>query len=193
MKTTEAWGGKFGDAYLERNQVDWRVRIPFWHHIVTTTGVRSAFELGCNAGWNLSALWKAEEMMNVWGCDINEKALDIAWGAGLNVFNANDKQAREFFPNNAELTFTAGVLIHIAPRELKEVMQRLIDMSSRYVLAVEYDSDVETEIEYRGQMGLLWKRPYGELYERMGLTLVETGKLQADVGFDNCRYWLMQK
>ena len=52
---------------------------------------------------------------------------------------------------------------------------------------------METEIEYRGQKGLLWKRPYGDLYKRMGLTLIETAKLQMDVGFDNCRYWLMQK
>lgn len=193
MKTTEAWSGEFGNAYLQRNRVDWRLRIPIWKHLVDKTGVRSVFELGCNAGWNLSAINRADDSLVTWGSDINEKALSHAYAAGLAVFNMSDKDERQYFPDTAEMTFTAGVLIHIAPSELREVMQKLIDMSTDYVLAIEYDSDVETEIEYRGQQGLLWKRPYGELYERMGLTIVETGKLQKDVGFDNCRYWLMQK
>ena len=193
MKTTEAWSGTFGDAYVERNRVDWRARIPFWVHIIGETGARSVFELGCNAGWNLSAIRKADPDVCPWGCDINEKALNQANSAGIAAFNANDKEERQFYPETAELTFTAGVLIHIAPAELKEVMQKLIEMSSHYVLAIEYDSEVETEIEYRGQKGLLWKRPYGELYERMGLKVIDTGKLQQDVGFDNCRFWLMEK
>jgi hypothetical protein len=190
MKTTEAWSGQFGDAYLKRNRVDWRGRIPFWKKIIELSGVRSAFELGTNAGWNLSAIQRAYWDVMVWGCDINDKALEHAYGAGLQVFNINDSMARQNFPNQAELTFTAGVLIHVAPSELKETMQKMIDMSSDYVLAIEYESDVETEIEYRGQQGLLWKRPYGELYERMGLTFVASGNAK---GFDDCTYWLMQK
>ena len=193
MKTTEAWSGSFGDAYVDRNKVDWQARVSFWRYILTLTGARSCFELGCNAGWNLSAIERADSRTAVWGCDINEKALEIAYGCQLPVFNANDDNERALYPETAELTFTAGVLIHVAPKELKEVMEKLIAMSSNYVMAIEYESDVETEIEYRGQKGLLWKRPYGELYERMGLKQISTAKLQMDVGFDNCRYWLMQK
>jgi hypothetical protein len=178
---------------VDRNKVDWQARVPFWEHILKLTGARSCFELGCNAGWNLSAIERADRNVMAWGCDINEKALEIASGCGLAVFNATNVEERMGLPATAELTFTAGVLIHIAPTELKEVMEKLVDMSSNFVMAIEYESDVETEIVYRGQKGLLWKRPYGELYERMGLKQVSTGKLQQDVGFDNCRYWLMQK
>ena len=85
------------------------------------------------------------------------------------------------------------MLIHIPPEELGKAMNKLIRMSSDWVLAIEYEADQEEEIVYRGKKGLLWKRPYGELYQEMGLTMVETGKLQQDVGFDNCRYWLMRK
>jgi pseudaminic acid biosynthesis-associated methylase len=190
MKTKDAWSGTFGDAYVERNRVDWRARIPFWEKMIALTGARSAFELGCNAGWNLSAISKADSEVLVWGCDINEKALIQAISVGLAVFNINSEEARYNFPETAELTFTAGVLIHVAPKELKETMQKMIDMSTDYVLAVEYESEVETEIEYRGQMGLLWKRPYGELYQRLGLNLVATGSAE---GFDDCTYWLMEK
>ena len=34
MKTEEVWAGEFGNAYLKRNQVDWRGRIPFWKMMV---------------------------------------------------------------------------------------------------------------------------------------------------------------
>jgi hypothetical protein len=190
MKTTDAWSGTFGDAYLKRNRVDWRARIPFWNKIIALSGVRSVFELGVNAGWNLSAIQRSYDDVLTWGADINEKALDQAHAAGLAVFNVNDSIARQQFPNTAELTFTAGVLIHSAPAELRETMQKMIDMSSDYVLAIEYTALVETEIEYRGQKGLLWKRPYGELYERMGLTIAASGSAE---GFDDCTYWLMRK
>ena len=69
-------------------------------------------------------------------------------------------------------------------------MKKIISKSTDYILAIEYYAKEETEIEYRGQQGLLWKRPYGNLYQDMGLTLVTSGL--AD-GFDNCKFWLLQK
>ena len=194
MEPTEAWSGEFGNEYTKRNRVDWRKRIPFWKHIIDVTGARSAFELGCNAGWNLSAIQRVDPMVSSWGVDINPTAIEQAKAAGLDAycFGASQMSPKEPF-SFSELTFTAGVLIHIPPEELNEVMQRLALMSCDYVLAIEYDAEEVTEIEYRGQSGLLWMRPYGDLYEDLGLTLVETNKVQMDVGFDNCRYWLLQK
>ena len=54
--TKDFWSGEFGEEYLKRNRVDWRKRIPFWKDVIDMTGARSVFELGCNAGWNLSAI-----------------------------------------------------------------------------------------------------------------------------------------
>lgn len=89
-----------------------------------------------------------------------------------------------------DLVFTCGVLIHIPPDDLKQVMQGLIDSSVGYVLAIEYEAKEETEVEYRGHKGKLWKRDYGKLYQELGLELVEKGFL---LEFDNCTYWLMRK
>ena len=72
-------------------------------------------------------------------------------------------------------------------------MNSLVDQSYRYVMSIEYEAEQETEIEYRGQMGLLWKRPYAEMYEAKGLTLIDRGKLHQDAGFDNCTYALFTK
>jgi len=190
MEPSKEWSSDFGNDYLRRNRVDWRKRIPIWQHFIEMTGARSIFELGCNAGWNLSAIKRACPDIQVWGADVNDKALAQAEGCGLEVFNVHTDKFEHY---TAELTFTSGVLIHIPPEELGKAMNKLIRISSDWVLAIEYEADQEEEIVYRGKTGLLWKRPYGEMYREMGLAMVETGKLQEDVGFDNCRYWLMQK
>ena len=50
-----------------------------------------------------------------------------------------------------------------------------------------------TQIEYQGQSGLLWKRPYGAMYEDLGLTELTFGKVGPDDGFDNCIWRLLEK
>lgn len=183
LSTEEFWRGEFGNEYTKRNRVDWRARIPFWRHIIDKTGARSVFELGCNAGWNLSAIRRACPDVNILGFDVNQQALKIAETAGI-------KSEALLHMGSIELVFTAGVLIHVPPEELKDTMDMLVLGSCDYVLAVEYESEEETEVEYRGHSGKLWKRPYGKLYQDMGLELVETGSAE---GFDNCTYWLMRK
>ena len=185
----ELWSGAFGDDYTRRNQVEWRSRIAFWRKIIEqSTSARSAFEMGANAGWNLSAIRWINSDIIVRGNDINDQAAQQARDAGLDV------QTRIDFPNiggKAELVFTAGVLIHIEPEHVSEVMQALVDKSYRWVLAIEYAADIETQVEYRGHTEKCWKRPYGELYKALGLKLVESG--DAGPGFDRCHYWLMEK
>lgn len=185
----ELWSGEFGNDYTNRNQVDWRARMPFWEMIEQMTGARSYFEMGCNAGWNLSAIKRQFPDVTVVGNDINEQASNQARAAGLNVINRLD--FKEHVPGKFELVFTAGVLIHIEPEHLAEVMQALVDKSVRYVLAIEYEADTETIVEYRGHTEKCWKRPYGELYKAIGLTQAACG--DAGLGFDRCHYWLMQK
>jgi hypothetical protein len=186
MIGVDVWAGEFGDEYTKRNQVEWRKRRPFWTDMMTKTGARSVFEMGANAGWNLSAIREMAPHTTVCGNDINESAARQAQMAGLNVVNILDFTK---IPGKFEMVFTAGVLIHIETEHLAEVMKGLIDKSFRFILAVEYPSDEEEKIDYRGAG--CWKRPYGELYQGMGLKLVAHGG--AGPGFDNCQYWLLEK
>ena len=185
----ELWAGEFGNSYTKRNQVDWRIRMPFWKMIIDLTGARSVFEMGANAGWNLSAIRRQFPDVVVVGNDINPRAAGQAQAAGLHVVNKLDFSTA--IPGKYELCFTAGVLIHIEPENVIEVMQALIEKSSRYVMAVEYPAAVEEQVFYRGHSDKLWKRPYGSMYIDMGLKVVSAG--DAGVGFDACHYWLMEK
>jgi len=179
------WAGEFGNEYVRRNQVDWRARVPFWHVLIEATGVRSVHEVGCNCGWNLSAIQRTAPDVALSGHDINRSAIEQALAANLSV----EEGAGAF--RRAELVFTAGVLIHVAPADLRPLMRRIVEHSYRYVLAIEYESEQEEEIEYRGHTSKLWRRPFGKLYQDLGLKLVD--RFKDAPGFDSCAAWLLEK
>lgn len=185
----KAWAGEFGDAYTRRNRVDWQARIPFWGTVMLETGARSVYELGCNAGWNLSAIKREFPDVQLHGSDLNETAIRQARFAGHHAVFGGDSVT--YLPDTFDLVFTAGVLIHIPPERLAETMARLVTISNRYVLAVEYAAPADEEIEYRGERGLLWRRPFGKIYEAMGLRLVQ--EWGAGPAFDRCTAWLLEK
>ena len=185
MKPLEFWQGEGGTQYTARNRVDWRARIPFWREVIELTGARSVYEVGCNVGWNLSAIRRAFADIELYGIDVNTDAIIEAWRAGFPRVRTMPYEGK------FGLVFTVGVLIHQSPEELRDFMcSAVIEKSAQWVLAVEYAANVETEIEYRGQSGLLWKRPYGELYQDLGLKLVR--EWDAGPAFDQCTAWLME-
>jgi len=198
MSETESfWAGEFGNNYHARCRVDWRGRIKFWSEILDLTGARSVYEFGCGPGWNLSAIKAASQSksdkfydlrwdVECYGTEINERAVGQAQTAGLNVWTEMPLQSDEY-----ELTCTVGALIHVDPDYVKDIMQKLIDASSDYVLCVEYESPEKRGIDYRGHKDKLWAMPYGEMYRGMGLDIV----MQADAGpgFDNCQATLLRK
>jgi pseudaminic acid biosynthesis-associated methylase len=189
MLGKQMWAGEFGDAYTDRNQVRWLDRVMLWKVVLQATQARSVFEMGCNAGWNLSAIKRLYPDVVTVGSDVNKRALAQAREAGLNVVETLD--FTNDVPGKFELTFTAGVLIHIEPEYLEEVMRALIAKSRRYVVAIEYEADEDTQVMYRGQPEKCWKRPYGKHYEKLGLKLIDSG--WAGSGFDFCTCWVMEK
>lgn len=187
------WAGPAGEAYTARNRVRYWERYEFWERIAETTRARSIYEVGTNAGWNLTAINDQCDGVALYGCDVNPIAVGQARAAGLDVFQGDALEALSNFPNPTfDLVFTCGVLIHIPPATLPLVMQAIVNASAQYVLAVEYEGD-ETMVEYRGEAERLWRRHYGALYEDMGLKLVDSGQVGPKDGFDNCTWWLLSK
>ena len=191
MNTAEAWAGTWGQEYTARNRVDWRARIPFWRDVLDMTGARSVYEVGVNSGYNLTAIKYADPLAQVYGCEVNDMAASQAERAGFMVGRGTATDCLRHADFEYELTFTAGVLIHIAPSELKPTMEAIVRASADYVLAVEYHAEHEEEVLYRGQSGMLWRRPYGKLYQDMGLQLVR--EWDAGEGFDRCTASLLRK
>tara|TARA_Y100000588_G_C14255554_1_gene925267 strand:- start:2663 stop:3259 length:597 start_codon:yes stop_codon:yes gene_type:complete len=192
-----AWEGKFGEAYTDRNVVDWRTRIPAFREMVGGLEISQVLEIGCNRGHNLVAL---EEILgnnvDLVGIEPNPHALKIVRteNSKLDAIKG-DIFDIPFKDGYFDFVFTACVLIHIDKSELPKALSEIYRVSSRYILAVEYFAEEETTIHYRGHDDLLWKRNFLKHYQKQfpGLLLVRSGYWGPEDGFDRTNWWLLEK
>ena len=79
-----------------------------------------------------------------------------------NAFNGSIENA--VFDETFDLVFTSGVLIHINPDNLLQVMGSMYDFSQKYILIAEYFNRTPVMIEYQNQKDKLFKRDFGRLF-----------------------------
>jgi pseudaminic acid biosynthesis-associated methylase len=191
VDTETFWAGSFGVDYTERNQIDWRTREEFWRSAMEYMSPTSVLEVGCNRGHNLMAIQAVDSTVETHGIDINAKAVSEARGNGVGAQLGSARNIVQMFSRGSmDLVFTAGVLIHVPPEDLEATMRNIVAVSRKYVLAIEYEAEQEEEVEYRGHTGKLWKRPFGKLYQDMGLNLLAFGDAK---GFDRCTFFVLEK
>jgi spore coat polysaccharide biosynthesis protein SpsF len=191
------WDGGFGDDYVERNRAVGDSRQAFWKAILTEfSTVRSVLEVGCNLGANLRWIAAQVPPQNIYGMDINTKALSELRRTFPDI-NAIWSPARvlPFRDRWFDLVFTMGVLIHQPESTLPLVMSEIVRCSRRYVLCGEYYAKQTTEISYRGQTGALFKRDYGRIYLELfpELALRKRGFLSRTEGWDDVTFWVFER
>ena len=178
------WRGDFGDEYTNRNYND-NILVSNINMLsdimVKTKAVKSIFEVGCNAGLNLMALSYIDPTYKLTGLDINGGALSKL----KQLYVQKEKDCPETVQGSFldyepveqyDMVFTKGVLIHIAPEMLPAVYDKMVAMSSRYVMVAEYYNPTPVELNYRGHTGKLYKRDFaGEIMDRHNLRLAGYG------------------
>lgn len=200
----EFWSGEFGDAYTERN-VDGQLFVSkkmLFQRILANAILfdeknGKVIELGANVGLNLRAVHAfGTPYQNMTAVEINKSACDALHKLGVNVVNGSifDKFGK------FDLVITSGLLIHISPDRIHDAYA-VIDGSLNeggYVIMVEYFADKPTEVEYRGNKSVLWKRNFGKeflsLYD--SYTLDDYGfvaDIDPSMPLDNVTWWLLRK
>lgn len=147
-----------------------------WAKILqAANNVTSIRELGCNIGLNLVALKRLKPSLELSGYEINAEA--VAQASKFNVADIKQGSILEKIDDDkVDLTFTAGVLIHINPDHLDSVYKNLVHGTNRYVLVAEYYNPAPVKIPYRGHEDRLFKRDFaGDLIEKYELKLVDYG------------------
>src|SRR6266576_192160 len=182
LKTSQElfWAGEFGNAYLERNNVAPEHWHPFFAQVLSRTyGVRTICELGANRGHNLSAIAGLSPNYELFGVDVNARA--VAEMRNVPGVTATLSSAQDYEPGRTfDLVFTSGVLIHICPEDLPTIYKKLYILSNRYIMINEYFSPTPVTVEYRGTKDALFKRDFaGELIDTNGgkLAVVDYGFL----------------
>jgi len=193
------WAGKFGDDYIERNKDRERVisNVMLFSKILAHTGpIKSAIEFGANIGLNLLALRKLLPSIQLGALEINSQAAqELRSIEGVDVY---EESIFDFASSKSyDLAFTRGVLIHIAPKCLNIVYDKLFSCANKYILVAEYYNPKPTEVTYRGHKGKLFKRDFaGEMLDRFNdLRLVDYGFVYHRDLFpqDDITWFLMEK
>ena len=206
--TSKLWTESFGDDYHERNTLTEEqsaARLTFFLMLATTLAdggkkalPKSILEVGAGTGHNLKAIKKIIDSnglnIKLGAIEPNATAGDelIANLEGITLYRTSLPMDSAF---SYEMVFTCGMLIHISPKWIEEVMQNIYDLSSKYILIMEYFSPEEREINYRGHDEALWTRDYGSLFmTKFKLHCIGYGFLWKPITlFDNITWWLLEK
>jgi len=197
MQTSQLalWQSEFGKAYTDRNDQEKPERVTSWRRLLGDLVPQRILEVGCNVGWNLEYLRRLG-VEQLFGIEPQMHAVERARWRGPQ-FNVMQGTAFElpFRDGFVDLAFTSGVLIHISPDDVGRAMDEIYRVSKKYVVAIEYDCAVETEIKYRGHTAALWKRDHGGMWMQRypSLRLVNKLELSPADGYDDCTAHLFEK
>ena len=194
------WAGEFGTDYSARNQGAAQIehRRALWAEVLRQAApLTSLCEFGANIGLNLVALGQLQPAAVRHAIELNPTAL-----AALNALDGVSVHAGTVLERHltapVDLTFTVGVLIHIAPERLTTVYDHLHAGSRRYIAVAEYYNPTPVEVPYRGHDARLFKRDFaGEMLDRFSdLRLVDYGfRYHRDPAHpaDDLTWFLMEK
>lgn len=174
---TKKWAGQFGKDYTDRNpqSTEELDRLYKDNYGITRTELNESFlgnldrnikilEVGSNIGLQMVFLQKMG-FKNLYGIEINEHAVELSKKLTKNI---NIIQGSAFdlpFKNNCfDLVFTAGVLIHLNPKDIEKVLREIHRCTKKYIWGFEYYADRYMEVEYRRNKNLLWKANFSKLY-----------------------------
>jgi pseudaminic acid biosynthesis-associated methylase len=187
---TEKWSGDFGRDYTQRNPQSFEEleSIYLKNYGISRTELNRKFldgmdrsmrilEVGSNLGNQLVCLQRMG-FKSLFGIELQSYAVEMAKSKtkGINIIQgeASDIPFKDGF---FDMVFTSGVLIHIAPQNLNDVLNEIHRCTKNYIFGFEYYSNETEEIPYRDNRDLLWKanyaRKYIELFDDLSLVKEE--------------------
>jgi pseudaminic acid biosynthesis-associated methylase len=209
---SDLWMGDYGDEYFDRNQLTTKTvatQVRVLERVLGTHrhSIATALEVGCGLGTNLVALqricpgliWSVppdtpkQQSGRLFGVDINERAVVQAGKNSGAITEVQEATHLQFESSTINLVLTSGLLIHIPPSHLEQVISELYRVSNRYILIMEYFSRYATVIKHR-EKGRIWKRDYGSLmYKAHHVEVLDYGCTWNQLDGDDVNWWLFEK
>src|SRR3989344_2869787 len=169
----DKWRGIFGKDYTDRNPqtISEMENLYIKNFGVRRTELNSEFleglskdmkilEVGCNVGTQLRVL-ESQGFTNLTGIEVQDYAVGVARNLSPKInFVVGSALNLPFEDNSFDLVFTAGVLIHINPKDLDKVLREIHRVSKKYIWGYEYFSEEYKEIDYRSNKELGWKNDF---------------------------------
>jgi pseudaminic acid biosynthesis-associated methylase len=171
------WQENFGKLYTDRNDMalEEMEALYLTNYGFTKSDLNKRFlegishtirilEVGSNIGNQLMCLQNIG-FVNLYGIELQNYAVELSKSRTCNM---NIIQGSAFdipFKNDFfDLVLTSGLLIHIHPSDVSNVMKEIHRCSKDYILGHEYWSSEFMEVKYREHSNLLWKGDYSQAY-----------------------------
>jgi pseudaminic acid biosynthesis-associated methylase len=207
-KQMEVWSGRFGEEYTARNVMDSEGTDALYQRTlgVTRSALNERFighlsrdtkilEVGTNIGRQLGLL-QTQGYRQLFGVELQWAAVEHAH-RNLPLVNIVQGSAFDipFRDRWFDVVFTAGVLIHLSPKDVEVALREIHRCSSRYIWGHEYWAPEWTEVPYRGHSELLWKTDYAQLYLQLfpDLKLVREERLRSTTDSNIDTMFLLEK
>lgn len=186
------WLGGFGDEYIERtgslekinqiyqNLTGQPITKIFYDFFSDLDRDLEILELGCNVGIKLEIL-KNMGFSNLNGLEMNPKAIEIAKKHHHDIHFINSSiEDYDSKGKTYDLVFTYGVLIHQHPIVVESIIQKIIDLSHKFIFGYEYFSENLVEIKYRENSNVMWKQNFPNIFQKLdtNLKLLKEEKIQ---------------
>lgn len=169
--------GEFGDQYNDRSSQDIEGMELLYRQAygATRLSMNKAFvdtlprslsilEVGANVGQQMEML-RLAGFKNIVGVEINDHAIlqSHALFPHVNIIKASafDLPFRDRY---FDMVFTSGVLIHIAPKDVKKAMDEIYRTSRSFIWGFEYFDTKHTMVPYRGKRNVMWKADFAGMY-----------------------------
>jgi len=173
------WQGAFGKEYTDRNALalDEMEELYRKNFGVTRSDLNRRFlvgmsystrilEVGCNIGNQLLILQRMG-FQNLYGIELQPYAIKRCTQRAQHIHGVCASAFDiPFKDGHFDLVFTSGVLIHIHPSDVVEVMKEIHRCTKEYIWGLEYCAPQYTGVTYREQENLLWKTDFAALYLR---------------------------
>lgn len=171
------WRTQYGVHYILRNAYKnpLETKLPLFLEIQKELRQCSdIFEIGTNLAGNLTAISEIVPSAKLSGLEIND--LCVSHVSASTNFDVACGSIIDFEPlTSYDFVFTRGVLIHINPDHLDNVLMKMAKMSRRYVFIAEHYSEqilvdqnyppsgvnVDKDHQY------LWRRDFYSIFERL--------------------------
>lgn len=174
------WKGTFGNEYIKRNTLIMPKTLDKYYldnlgisrstmneSFLGKLNIHSILEVGSNIG-NQLVMLQSQGYENLYGIEINELALQKAKELTKGIsFIKGSVFDIPFKDNYFDVVFTAGVLIHIHPEDIKKAMKEIYRVSKKYIWGYEYFDKDYHQILYRGHRDRHWKGDFSKMYLKL--------------------------
>jgi len=141
---TEYWAMRGKSWWKDYDRV-FPVRRKYFISKVLDFKPNSILELGCCGGCNIQYLEEHKNQIDITGVDVSHEAIEYAKQTkpGYRFINSDITQPFDFLDKKVDVVCSMGVLIHVHPNNINDLLLRMLESSKRGLVLFEGQNKAE--------------------------------------------------